>query len=314
MTKLYNMIAWIIVAAGTAGGVPQIVCEAPEYDFGRRPDSETVVHEYQIKNAGDTALTIKRVKASCGCTAAQSDKETLAPGETSVVEAKFKLAGRHGKQRKTITVESDDPAKPRLQLILTGEITTEVALNPRYLNFGQVHKSVATTQSVALVSLKPEVRITGVTSDKAAFAATINPDGRGLTVRTVPPLAKGSIRARMTVTTDHPDGLTTYVNMGGVAVGDLSVVPLNVILRKAPAPARRVTLLVRPFKPMAFKIVKVDVPQEDVTTTIHPQTNGSVSIRIDGLRPTPDLNNNVIVIHTDVPAMPELRVTTKVIP
>ena len=65
---------------------------------------------------------------------------------------------------------------------------------------------------------------------------------------------------------------------------------------------------------MAFKVVKVEVPQEGVTTTIHPQSNGTVSIRAEGLRVDPALNGKKIVIHTDVPAMPELHVTIKVIP
>jgi len=273
-----------------------------------------VTHRFGIKNTGDTDLAITRVKASCGCTAVKSSKNSIPPGEEAYVEARFTLRGRRGKQNKSILVESNDPATPRMRLYLKGEIVTEVAMEPRYLNFSQVHKDIGATQSVDLVSLRPAIRITQIKSDSKAFEATIDPDGRGLTIRAVPPLREGFARARMVVHTDHPKRLYTDVNMVAVVVGDLNVVPREIILRRAQLASRRLSLMVRPFGHTPFTITRVEVPQEGVTPSMTPLANGSVSVILTGIRPDAALNGQVITLHTDLPSTPLLRVPIRVLP
>jgi hypothetical protein len=303
-----------LCSVSVALAVPTIECAAPEHDFGVRRDHETVTHRFGIKNSGDAPLAITRVKASCGCTAVRSSKNSIPPGEEAYVEARFTLKGRRGKQRKSILVESNDPAMPRLRLWLKGQIVTELAMEPRYLNFSQVHKDVVATQTVDLVSLRPAIRITQVKSDSTAFAAVIDPDGRGLTIRTVPPLKEGFVRARMVVHTDHPAALYTDINMVAVVVGDLNVVPREVILRRSQPASRRLALRVRPFGKTPFTITKVEVPQEGVTPSTMPLANGSISVILAGIRPEAALNGQVITLHTDLPSTPLLRVPIRVLP
>ncbi len=304
----------IVIATASALAAPQLVCEKPEYSFGVRREHETVVHRFVLKNAGDAPLAITRVKASCGCTAVNSSTNSIAAGEEAFVEARFKLKGRRGKQNKSIMVESNDPATPRTRLWLKGEIVTEVAMEPRYMNFRQIHTNSVATQTVSLVSLRPDIRIAAVKGDGPFFKATIDPDGRGLTVRTVPPLKVGHTRARLTVTTDHPDGLTTDLNIIGMAVGDLTVVPRDVILRKSQPGPVRLALTVRPFGRIAFKVLNVDFPLVDITPVISPQTNGSVHVVMHGLRPDPALAGKFVVIHTDLKSTREIRVPIRILP
>ncbi|MDP6491625.1 MAG: DUF1573 domain-containing protein [Kiritimatiellia bacterium] len=297
-----------------AQAAPKIVCAAPEFNFGVRNDHETVFHEFVVKNSGDSPLAISRVKASCGCTAVKSGANSLQPGQTTTIEARFTLKGRRGKQQKSITVESNDPATPRLRLWLKGEITVEVAVEPRYLNFRQIHKDSVVTQNVTLVSLRPDVRITGVRSDSTSFAATIDPDGRGLTVRTVPPVKDGLLRGRMTVTTDHPRGLSTYLNIAGVAVGDLLALPRDLLLRKSSTAPRRITIVVRPFIKQPFEVTTVEVPLPTIKTSVTKQPDGSYRVLLDNVSPAPELAGKAILIHTSLESTPELRVPIRVLP
>ena len=316
MQNRYSQVAVALCLCGVAVALaaPTIECTAPEHDFGVRRDHETVTHRFEIKNTGDADLAITRVKASCGCTAVTSSKNSIPPGEDAYVEARFTLKGRRGKQSKSITVESNDPATPRLRLWLKGEIVTELAMQPRYINFSQVHKDVGATQTVDLVSLRPGIRITQVKSDSTNFAARIDPDGRGLTIRTVPPIKEGFARARMVVHTDHPESLYTDVNMVAVVVGDLNVVPRELILRSSQPASRRLALMVRPFGNTPFTITRVDVPQEGVSPTTMPLANGSISVILAGIRPDNALNGQVITLHTDLPSAPLLSVPIRVLP
>src|SRR5438067_2418304 len=71
-------------------------------------DKEAIGH-FKYKNSGDKPVRIKSVRTSCGCTAAQSQKDAIAPGDTGEVTATFKIGDRTGTQVKGVTVETDDP-------------------------------------------------------------------------------------------------------------------------------------------------------------------------------------------------------------
>ncbi|MBT7068152.1 MAG: DUF1573 domain-containing protein, partial [Verrucomicrobia bacterium] len=148
MQNRYSQVAaaLFLCCGAVSLAAPTIQCAAPAHDFGVRRDHEVVTHRFAIKNSGDADLAITRVKASCGCTAVKSSMNSVPPGGEAYVEARFTLKGRRGKQSKSILVESNDPATPRMRLYLKGEIVTEVSMQPRYLNFSQVHKDVGATQ------------------------------------------------------------------------------------------------------------------------------------------------------------------------
>lgn len=304
----------LLAGAGVLTAAPNIVCDAPQHNFGVRRDNEIVKHRYVLRNTGDTPLAITRVKASCGCTAVKSSHTHIAPGQTATIDARFTLKGRRGKQRKSILVESNDPDTPRLRLWLKGAIVVEVALKPRYINFRRFHKDSIATQTVELVSLRPDIRITHVESNTHTFEATIDPDGRGLAVRTVPPLQEGLARGHMRIQTNHPRQLTANLNIAGIAVGDLSVLPREIILHESVRESRRVNLQVRPFGDLAFDVRRVEPPAPAITSTFSKEPNGTVTVVLDGVQPDAALNGKSVVIHTNLESTPTLRVPIRVRP
>ena len=90
---------------------PKLACDEPEYQFGELDSSETVKHNFVIRNEGDEPLKITRVRTDCGCTLARLKDKTLAPGEQTTLLSTLSLKGRHGKQRKRITLETNDPSQ-----------------------------------------------------------------------------------------------------------------------------------------------------------------------------------------------------------
>src|SRR5205085_12060151 len=67
------------------------------------------IGHFKYQNTGDKPIHFKSVKTSCGCTAAQSQKHQVGPGEKGEITATFNIGDRTGPQVKTVTVETDDP-------------------------------------------------------------------------------------------------------------------------------------------------------------------------------------------------------------
>src|SRR5215471_3622383 len=70
---------------------------------------KTAVAHFKYENIGKTPVHFKSVKASCGCTATQTQKEVVNPGEKGEIVATFNIGDRIGQQMKTVTVQTDDP-------------------------------------------------------------------------------------------------------------------------------------------------------------------------------------------------------------
>ena len=93
-----------------------------QYDFGKVNEGKVVDHVFTIKNSGDSLLTIKEVKTSCGCTAAMVNKKELAPGEEGELKVELNTANRSGKMTRNITIISNDPKEPQKYLTIYADV------------------------------------------------------------------------------------------------------------------------------------------------------------------------------------------------
>jgi len=96
--------------------LPQVGVQQSEHNFGDINQGDVVTHSFVISNTGGDLLKISSVKASCGCTAANPDKNELKPGESTNIVVTFNSKGRKGPQTKTVTVTTNDPEKPQVTL------------------------------------------------------------------------------------------------------------------------------------------------------------------------------------------------------
>lgn len=101
---------------------PKINVDDTEFKFGKINQGEKVEHVYVVTNSGKSDLHIRKVKASCGCTAVQPDKKVIAPGESVNIKTVFNSAGKVGNQNKTVTIITNDPSKSKLILWVKGEV------------------------------------------------------------------------------------------------------------------------------------------------------------------------------------------------
>lgn len=92
------------------------------HDFGEISQSEKVECDFVVTNTGKENLIIRKVKASCGCTAVAPQKTVLAKGESTNIHVAFDPRGKSGRQSKSITVITNDPKKSNVLLRITGNI------------------------------------------------------------------------------------------------------------------------------------------------------------------------------------------------
>lgn len=102
--------------------MPKIEFDMTEFVGQSVIEGEKLTVKYTFKNTGGTDLIIEDVRASCGCTATSPKDKIIAPGASSEISATFDSRGRMGKQRKTITVRSNDPVNGSVILRLEADV------------------------------------------------------------------------------------------------------------------------------------------------------------------------------------------------
>ena len=95
-----------------------------QHEFGDISQSQKVEYDFIVTNTGKDNLIIRKVKASCGCTAATPEKRVLAKGESTKIHVTFDPRGKSGRQSKTITVITNDPKNSNVLLRITSNIMT----------------------------------------------------------------------------------------------------------------------------------------------------------------------------------------------
>jgi hypothetical protein len=134
-------------------------------------DKEAVGH-FKYQNSGDKPVHFKSVHTSCGCTAAQSQKEEVPPGEKGEITATFKIGDRTGTQVKTVTVETDDPAQAVTMLTLKAVLPEMLEIAPSFV-YWQGGEAPKPKTVVVRPGKDFPVKELKVTSSNAEFSAKV---------------------------------------------------------------------------------------------------------------------------------------------
>lgn len=133
--------AALVAAPATAQELhSRVVIPEPVHDAGKVAKGEKISHDFAIRNDGEAPLEISDVRPACGCTVADFDK-TIAPGETGSVRAVLDTMTFDGPISKSITVYTNDPVNPKLQLAVKAEVQPYLFMQPGYARFVQAQKS-----------------------------------------------------------------------------------------------------------------------------------------------------------------------------
>jgi hypothetical protein len=170
MLRLFSFL--LVVGLSCVG--QGLVWDKDTIVFKAKPgDTETNV-DFAFTNKGKRPLRIRRVRTSCGCTAAQMSKDVFEPGEKGTLSVTFRFEGRTGKQLKTIFVTTDDPDKPTTHVELTGTLPWNLQISERLLLWPK--GSEATPKTVLVeVNQNVDMKLTEVELDNRSFSCSMEP-------------------------------------------------------------------------------------------------------------------------------------------
>jgi hypothetical protein len=101
---------------------PKVNFDSKMFDFGEIMEGDKIDHTFFIENKGSRDLIIRRIKASCGCTAVTPKTKIIGSGEKTELKIVFNSKNKEGRQNKSITIITNDPKQPTTILRVTGTV------------------------------------------------------------------------------------------------------------------------------------------------------------------------------------------------
>lgn len=131
---------------------PKIQLNKTKIELGTIYQGDIKTIHLVVSNTGNQPLVISRIETSCGCTSAKSSIPTIVPGASDTITVSFNSAGFDGKITKSVTIQSNDPSKPFVDAMFTGNVTAELELVPKMqiVNLGAAIVGSKSTVTVLL--------------------------------------------------------------------------------------------------------------------------------------------------------------------
>lgn len=209
-----------------------MVFESEVYDFGIAGQQEEIKHDFVFKNTGDGLLQIKNLRPSCGCVAALLSGENIPSGETGIIQVTFKTNKYEGKQKKFIYVETNDPKEPKIELVVQGNIKSDIAVDPQGIHFGDVIKGETVSKKVKVFDMSNEgLQLKRIQINEKLFAIKTETfkgeHNRGfeLEITLKPDIPAGPLKETITLHTNLKRRPRIDIPVLGNILGDIKVDP-----------------------------------------------------------------------------------------
>ncbi len=297
---------------------PGIKFKEKIYDFGAVGSGDKVMHNYAFTNAGQEILIIKEVRPSCGCIAALVSSNEIAPGGTGVVKVTFHTEKYTGRQTRTVSVYSNDPGQPEVDLTIQGNIEAEFALEPESVQFGDIEKGTSITKAIKLIQLGKEELILNKAEAISGYFSTrifplIDEKQKGFKIEIVlnPNVAVGQFNEVITLHTNLPKHLKLDVPVWGNVLGRIKVKPQMVSLGafKKGTSSKTYKIEVTSTDSRKFNISKVvsDMPFLSAKLVKNKDNEFEIILEIDKNAPAAKLQA-MVTIFTDEISQPEIKI------
>jgi uncharacterized protein DUF1573 len=317
----------LVATSVLAAGKPKAVVAEPIKDAGIVKKSDKVTHDFIIRNEGDAVLEITNVQPACGCTVVEFDK-SIAPGQSGKVHAVLDTADFAGPIAKGVTVFTNDPDTPQIELTIRAKVEPRIAVKPGYARYIVVQKE-SVQGTIGQTLWAPDgtpIEVTGVESPWPFLKVTYReakpeeriPNVEGRQWRIEMTLANdeakvGALTDYVTVHTTHPQQKIVQIPVSGFVRPVMAVTPPRAdfgnISLKEPV---KTSINIQNFATEPIRITGIE-PVKGVDAKIEPLQEGrEYQVR---LVLNPNLGkgafNSKLKIHTDSPKVPVLEVEIK---
>jgi Protein of unknown function (DUF1573) len=133
-----------------------VVNESEVFHFGTMNVDTKKSHTFIIKNNGTAPLVLTKGHTSCKCTLSELNAGEVAPGKTAEVNLEWHPPGATEEFEQSAEIQTNDPQRPRIQLIVRGRVLDALKLDPATLTVGDVSVNDTHTFETTLWSYRTE--------------------------------------------------------------------------------------------------------------------------------------------------------------
>src|SRR5579863_2092302 len=278
-----------VPAPKSAPGAPKAVAVEPIFDAGEISKGDKVTHDFSIRNEGTATLELTDVRPACGCTVASYDKQ-IAPGAVGKIHTVLDTTQiPSGPTGKGLSVFTNDPANPEVQLTIHLKVVPYVDVKPGYAKFNVVRGMTETAKMVeTLYGLDSQLTaITGVDSPYPFVSATFReaqegeklPDIKGkqwrIEIVLAPDAPVGPIAGNVMVHTNHPKQTVVPIPVTGFVRPTIAVTPPvgDYGTLKVDGPVTR-TLHIKSFATEPIHLTSVESSSKSIQAVVKPLQDG----------------------------------------
>jgi hypothetical protein len=133
-------------------------------------DDRVLTATFPFQNVGTEPVFVTSVTTSCTCTTAQTDKIHLAPNESGVITATYKIGANEGAQKQTITVLTNEKEAAAYTLSIGADV-------PKHA-LAELPRVIPVTPALLFWSKKPfatktvKVDLTGITGARVSASCS----------------------------------------------------------------------------------------------------------------------------------------------
>lgn len=322
-------------AKAEAAKAPRLTVVEPIKDFGTVAKGEKLDWNFIIKNTGNADLEIIAARPACGCTVSDFDK-VIKPGQSGKIHASVDTTAFTGPIAKGVTVETNDPSTPTVQITITAIVKPYVEASPAgFVRFNMLQGD-AESQTVVLYSeedepfqiVKVEVPQPWIKADYVKIedpAQVVQNAGRPgqaqyrFQITAGGPDAKlGPIAEKIKITTNSKHQPEYNVAVSGVIRPTFRVEPSGVnfgeVVATESAATRTVLLKSNNLKaPETFVVTKAESSVPGVSAAVKPTANKGeyeVTLQVAKNAPAGDVTGGVKIFTNDK-VRPEVVVPVK---
>lgn len=246
----------------------------------------------------------------------------IPPGGTGTIRARVKTKGIQGRRVKSITVRTNDPARPRLRLEIAFDVRPPILVRPAPQVTLSAVEGRPVTQSIELVRDDgAPLEILSATTDRRGARVTVEPVPEGgdparrrLTIALDAAAGGRSEAGRIHVETDDPRRPQLDIPLR-IQVRELVVTAprrLDVTLRPGQEPATlRVTLRAsdaRRFAARAAHVEGIGSGVEPRVVSEAPSTTQVVEVRVSGEGLPPGVHRGRVVVELNRTRKPRVEI------
>jgi hypothetical protein len=234
-------------------------------DFGEVKVGQSKEQTVQIENTGAQLMNILEVRGTCGCLKLEMPEKKIEPGKSQPLKLTF--VGQSGRRQEnyTVTVVTDEPAKPASGFLVKGKVIQVFFLEPQTLYYEFVAKGRAKTLETTLTRCdgKP-FEIKNISAVHPEFSFTWAPvEGKNKSVYKIQGTVRGEKPGIVTegaaVLTDHPEVPALALYVSARITGDVvSLTPQLIATRGSDG-------VVEPFSTVIKRLTPGRIQIESVT-------------------------------------------------